>query len=373
MTNRLATFFICLLAAMALSACQAISEKRKIDYKNTRTLPPLDIPPDLSSPPGAGESPVGPASPGAATYSGYLSEKNSQPKSTVGSEVVPSYDGIRLGRDGQIRWLVVKATPESLWPQVREFVLNNGLIIDKENSETGVIETDWAENRANVGTGAQKLLAKSLGSLYSTGLRDKYRIRLERGAAGTTEIYLSHRGMIETLAENSGPGDVNRTMWQPRPSDPELEVEMLRLLMARLGVKEEQTKSALASAATPVLERAQLSRAQEQVMLRLQDNFDAAWRRVGLSLDRTGFTVQDRDRSKGVYYVRYIDPDNGPKKKGFFGRMFSKSEKPATDEYQIHLKGGDTSTDVEVLSKDGAAEKSKTGERILTLLYEQLK
>jgi len=372
MTKRFATLFLCLLAAVAVGACQTVAEKRKIDYKSTRTLPPLDIPPDLAAPEGTKSPEQG--TPGAATYSEFVSGE-AQKKAPAGGEVLPAYDGIKLERAGQIRWLVVKLPAEQLWPRVREFILDRGLIIDKENPQTGVLETDWAENRASVGTGLQKVLAKSLGTLYSTGTRDKYRIRLERGAApGTTEVYLSHRGMVETIIGND-PSGIGETRWQPRPSDPDLEAEMLRFLMASLGVKEEKAKSMVASsvAEIPAPERARLSREGDGVSLDLTEDFERAWRRVGLVLDRTSFTVEDRDRSKGIYYVRYIDPDAAQKKKGFFRRMFSGKEKEPTNDYQIVLKESASLTRVDVLNKEGAPEQSKTSERILTLLYDQLK
>ncbi len=371
MTTRFARLLLCLLAAVSVGACQSIAEKRKIDYKSTRTLPPLDIPPDLVAPEG-GKGPEQ-GTPGAATYSGFVSGE-AQKKTPV-EGVLPGYEGIRIERAGQIRWLVVKLPAEQLWPRIREFILDHGLIIDKENPQTGVLETDWAENRANVGTGVQKMLAKSLGTLYSTGLRDKYRIRLERGKeAGTTEIYLSHRGMEETIV-GSSPDGIGETRWQSRPSDPDLEAEMLRLLMASLGVKEEKAKSMIASAteAAPAPERAKLNRQENGVYLSLQEDFERAWRRVGLVLDRTSFTVEDRDRSKGIYYVRYIDPDAAQKKKGWLRRVFSKKEPEPTNEYQIALKANGTATRVDVLTKAGAPEQSGTSERILTLLYDQLK
>ena len=371
MTKRFATLLLCLLAAVSVGACQTIAEKRKIDYKSTRTLPPLDIPPDLATPEGTKGPEQGGTGP--ATLSGFVSGE-SQKKAPGSSDVLPAYDGIRIERAGQIRWLVVKLPAEQLWPRVREFALDRGLIIDKENPETGVLETDWAENRANVGSGLQKLLSKSLGTLYSTGLRDKYRIRLERGSvSGTTEIYLSHRGMEEVIV-GSSPDGVGETRWQSRPSDPDLEAEMLRLLMASLGVKEEVAKNMIAATAgTPAPERAKLNREKDGISLTLQEDFERAWRRVGLVLDRTSFTVEDRDRSKGVYYVRYIDPDTAQKKKGWFRSLFSKKETDPTNDYQIVLKGNNASTRVDVLTKEGAPEQPKSSERILTLLFDQLK
>ncbi len=375
MTKRFAKVFLCLLAAVAVGACQTISEKRKIDYKATRTLPPLDIPPDLTSPPdmkGAADETQG------TTYSGFVSsEKSDQSKAPAAtSEVLPKFSDMHVERDGQIRWLVVKMSPEQLWPKLREFVLNHGLIIDKENPQTGVLETDWAENRAKVGTGLQKVLAKSLGTLYSTGTRDKFRFRLERDTApGTTDVYISHLGMQEVVTSDPGMPDISDRHWGPRPSDPGLEAEMLRLFMVSLGVKEEQANNIVASAAAaaPAPEHAMLTRQNGNVTLSLPEDFERAWRRVGIALDRIGFTVEDRDRSKGIYYMRYIDPDKAQKKKGFLSRWFGKKQKEPTDEYQLAVKGDEKATQVAVLDKDGKPDQSQTADRILTLLHEQLK
>lgn len=372
MTRRIFAILVCILVSLAVGGCQSIAEKRKIDYKITRTLPPLDIPPDLSSP-DTTKGPLASSPPSTATYSGFISEQGAQTKATVGVDVLPDFSGVRIARDGQIRWLVVKMPPEKIWPKVRNFLLNNGLLIDKENPQTGILETDWAENRANVATGFQKMLAKTFGTLYSTGTRDKFRIRLEEGIdPGTTEIYLSHRGMEEIIAGSKEDGTFK---WQPRPPDPGLEAEMLRLLMVSLGVKEEQAQNVLASAAAtpPPTERATLSREGDRASLTLLEDFERAWRRVGLALDRTSFTVQDRDRSKGVYYVRYIDPDTAQKKTGFFGSLFSGKKSETTNEYQILIRGEASESRVEVLNKDGTPEQSTTSGRILTLLYEQLK
>ena len=232
----------------------------------------------------------------------------------------------------------------------------------------------WAENHAKVGSGTQLFLAKWLGTLYSTGTRDKFRIRLERGAQpGTTEVYIAHRGMEEVLVPNNTGAQGGDVRWQPRASEPEAEVEMLRSLVVHLGKTEEQAKTIVAQAPAPPSERARITRRGDDVFLNLEDSLDRAWRRVGLSLDRSGFTVEDRDRSKGVYYVRYIDPDKPSDRPGFFARMFGAEDKKNNEQYQIHLQTAATGTDVAVKGKDGAPESAKTGERILSLLYEQLK
>jgi outer membrane protein assembly factor BamC len=247
-----------------------------------------------------------------------------------------------------------------------------------EVPEAGIMETDWAENRAKLPQDVIRgTVGKLFDSLYSTPERDKFRTRLEKGAEpGTVEIYISHRGMYEIYV-NEGKSE---TKWQPRPADPELEAEMLRRLMVRLGVDESRAKTMVA--AEQRQDRARMSRATDGAgALLLEEAFDRSWRRVGLALDRVGFTVEDRDRSQGLYFVRYVDPDVDGKKKDEDKGMLSKlmfwkgsaADKPAQAQYRIQVKTTGETTTVQVLTREGGIDRSETSKRILGLLYEQLK
>jgi outer membrane protein assembly factor BamC len=275
----------------------------------------------------------------------------------------------------------VNQAPDRLWPTMREFWQESGFLVQMESPETGILETDWAENRAKIPMDAlRKTLGKAFDSLYSTGERDKFRMRLEP-VAGGTEVYISHRGMIEVYATAEKDG----TVWQPRPSDPELEAEFLRRLMLKLGVDQDRARAQVASlapgatggAATASL----VSMSAAGDALDVREGFDRAWRRVGLALDRGGFTVEDRDRSQGVFFVRYIDPEidaASTAKPGFFARMFSSAAKARANAQQFRVKVGTAGEQVRVTvqGKDGSALASdvdrKTGSRILALLREQL-
>jgi outer membrane protein assembly factor BamC len=223
------------------------------------------------------------------------------------------------------------------------------------------------------------LLGKLADSLRSTSERDKYRTRLDRTMDGKgTEIYISHRGMQElyTTREptSSTPG---QTAWQPRPSDPELEAEFLRRLMVRLGAPDEKAKQ-LTAASSPAQLRAEIVKSNDGTeRLQVYEAFDRAWRRVGLALDRVGFTVEDRDRQKGLYFVRYADPEAEMKEKdkGLIGRLFSwgGDSKVKPEQYRVHVSQETSGSQVHVLNKEGTAERSRTAHRILTLLHEQLK
>ena len=382
MNRPISLLSVSLLLVGVLAGCSGniLPESKKIEYKSAGKLPPLEIPPDLTqqSRDERYAVPDVSSSKGSATYSAYSSERAGQARTTTAQDLLPQVDKMRIERAGTQRWLVVGGSPEKLWPGVKEFWQELGFLVNVELPEAGIIETDWAENRAKI---PQDIIRGTIGkvfdSLYSTAERDKFRTRLEKGAEpGTVEIYISHRGMYE-IYTNEGKSE---TRWQPRPADPELEAEMLRRLMVRLGVDETRAKTMVA--AEQRQDRAKLSRATDGAgALLLEEAFDRAWRRVGLALDRVGFTVEDRDRSQGLYFVRYVDPDADSKKKdddkGFLSKlMFWKGgagDKPNQAQYRIHLKTAGESTSVQVLTREGGVDRSDTSRRILGLLHEQLK
>jgi outer membrane protein assembly factor BamC len=263
-----------------------------------------------------------------------------------------------------------------LWPQIKDFWQDLGFLISVESPQSGVMETDWAENRAKIPEDfIRRTIGKALDSLYSTGERDKFRTRLERGPDGTTEIYISHRGAQEVL---TGPQQQEGTVWTPRPADPEMEAEFLSRLMARLGVEGTNAKAAVTNAASQPV-RAKLVKGNNGGYVEVQENFERAWRRVGLALDRVGFTVEDRDRTQGLYFVRYVDQGQDAKttsQKGFFSRLFSGSsdeKSKAAQRYRVAVKGSGETSQVAVLNNEGRQETSPTADRILSLLSEQLK
>jgi len=280
-------------------------------------------------------------------------------------------------RAGTQRWLVVQEPPEKLWPLVKEFWTDNGFAIRMELPEAGVMETDWAESRARIDEGAMRgLLSRALDYFHSTSERDKYRTRLDRTPDGASEIYISHRGMQEvyTTARDPSSSAPGATAWQPRPSDPELEAEFLRRLMVKLGTPGERAKQLTASAEPQM--RAEIVKSNDGTeRLQVYEAFDRAWRRVGLALDRVGFTVEDRDRQKGLYFVRYADPESeaAASDPGFFSRIFGSGSKVKAEQYRVQVAQQANGSQVLVLNKDGSAERSKTAQRILTLLHEQLK
>ena len=359
-----------LLSSMLLSGCSTINETlvgEKIDYKSGATKgASLDIPPDLSQLTRDNRYAV----PGmAVTANTFQSDKASR-AGQVGI-AASNVGDVRIERSGSQRWLVVNRPADKLWEPVREFWKTSGFQLAIDQQDLGIIETDFAENRAKLPQDfIRNTLGRVLETLYSTGERDKFRTRLERTASGGTEIFISHRGLIEVVTATSSSS--TSTVWQPRPADPELEAEFLRRLMVQLGVSPEQSKALIAVDAARQTSR--IETVNNQQVLLVDDGFDRAWRRVGLGLDRTGFTVEDRDRSKGLYFVRYVAPLSDNKSSGFFGKMFSsKAATPAPLKYQIVLTAKGDMTSVTVLNADGKPDTTGNAQRIFKVLADDLK
>ncbi len=345
----------------ALSAC-SVFEGEKIDYKSAARGNSLEVPPDLTqlSRDSRYVVPGGPV-----TASGFLVGQAAPSLPTAASTL----GDVRIERNGNQRYLVINRPADQLWNPVREFWQEGGFLLALDDSNLGIMETDWAENRAKIPQDfIRNALGKVLDSLYSTSERDRFRTRLERTANGGTEIYVSHRGMIEVYSNTAK----DQTVWQPRPTDPELEAEFLRRLMVRLGVPQEQAKSLVASGAVKATSR--VANVGGTPVVQIDEGFDRAWRRVGLSLDRTGFTVEDRDRAQGTYFVRYVEPTADRKEPGFFAKLFSGSDKSTPPlKFRISLKSQGESTTVSVQNATGAPEASANAQRIVQVIADDLK
>ena len=346
-----------------LSGCGSIMDGDKVNYKTeggTKVVP-LDIPPDLTQLTRDTRYVV----PGGTVTASSMGVR---PVQTVATTAAKQVNDVRIERDGKQRWLVVNRSADVVWPIVQEFWKENGFTYTIEQQQLGLLETEWAENRAKIPQDfIRRNLGKVLDGLYSSGERDKFRTRLERNAAGGVDIFVTHRGMSEEYKDQTKSG----TIWVPRPNDPELEAEFLSRLMVKLGVSAEQAKVSTV-AQESVANKTALATKGDATWLNIPDSFDVAWRRVGLALDRTGFTVEDRDRAQGLYFVRYVDTTK--EEKGFFSKMFSST--PAETgpvKYRIAVRKTDSATEVSVQNAAGKAENSPVAQRILKLLADDLR
>ena len=355
-----------------LAGCSTLEES-KIDYKSASQAPTLEIPPDLTQLKRDTRYQVA----GTASALASASTPAGRTANDAGTATNQAGDA-KIVRVGAQRYLIVQRSADAVWEPLREFWKDNGFVLTTDQPELGIMETDWAENRAKL---PQDFLRKAVGkmfdSLYSTGERDRFRTRVERNDKGL-EITITHRGMSEIYTSTLK----DQTVWSPRAADAELEIEFLRRLMLRLGgqnIAAASGNEALATTnvsgtATGMATDVKLTQVNQLPAIEIRDGFDRAWRRVGVAIDRTGFTVEDRDRAQGVFFVRYAPPGTTHKEPGFFAKLFS-SEKatPALAKYRIAVTSkGDVST-VQVQGADGIAESSANAEKIIKLLANDIK
>jgi Uncharacterized lipoprotein len=431
------------LLALLLTGCESLPFFDKTpDYKTAGRSRPLEVPPDLTSI-SASDTYALPG--GTATYSSYSQNQGSPLEQ---ERILPNPENVRMERAGSQRWLVVDAPPEKVWPVIREFWNDLGFAVRVENAETGVMETEWVDPSSITKDDKGNYLDKFQGwldKLNTLQTRQKFRTRIDRGENNATEIYLSHRSVADVqddgkervrttlgTVETGYRLDAKRTRAEEVRSDAEdLDAELMRRLMVKLGVSEQHSRTVTATVSNEV--RANVQRGPDGTLsLTVNDQFDRAWRRVGLALDRVGFVVEDRDRSRGLYYVRYADlgsaEDAPGQKKGlleslkFWGKDEKKPAEPQAEakpaqqtsapkddpdatpteapkdekgvplgqylkfwetpkdetqrenQYRIKVDNNESGgSDVVVITKEGTRDRSSTANRITTLLYEQLR
>ncbi len=366
-----------LCIAMAGCTTDQLLLQKKVDYRSGSDnigKNNLELPPELTAP---------------ASNNHFNVQQNTVLNSVAPTNasstqaVLAEGSRAKIVQAGNQRWLVVKGDPEKLWPEIHEFWLDNGFLLTLDNPAIGIMETDWLENRAKLPKDlVTRMLSKISDRILSTGELDRYRTRVERGSEpGTSEIYISHRGMMEVYSKDgssdsaaalSKNSDNTKTVWTPKKPDPEMEVEMLSLLLQRFGLDQETAQAVVAK---PYQAPAAASLIDNGKALTIADNFDRAWRRVGLALDRSGYVVYDRDRSKGVYMIRRADTDIvGEDNSSIFSKLaFWKKdatpEQKQASEYEIHLTEGLKQTKLTVTSKNKSDDNSK----ILSALLNELK
>ena len=423
-TNQIKPIILASLLALTVSGCDSIPFMNNTsDYKGAGRSRPLEVPPDLTSISSNDTYTV----PGGSTTYSEFSQGQESPAEQV--KILSTPDSVRLERAGSQRWLVVKAPPEKVWPVIREFWAELGFAVRVENTDTGVMETEWVDPSSLTKDDKGNYLDKFQGwldRLNTLANRQKFRTRLDRGESeGSTEIFMSHRAVSDTPDDGKvkvrnrlgefdtgyAPQNQARTVAEKERADAEdLDAELLRRLMVRLGIEDQKSRSIMANSTSQL--RASLNKTADGTLtLTVNDEFDRAWRRVGLALDRVGFVVEDKNRANGVYFVRYtdVDIDTTPKnKKGlldslkFWGddkeekkpepvveakkeessltdklKFWKPAEKTTVDpskQYRVKVEeNADGGSKLSIVDKEGNINKSSTANVIINLLYEQLK
>ena len=375
-SSRVLAALSCLAVLASCSSIDNMLSGDKVDYKSNSSARSagLEVPPDLTQ---LSKESRYQQQNGAISASTFQAAAAASAPAMVPVVAPQAVGGFKIERLGNERWLSTTLTPEEVYPQVRAFWKDNGFNLIQDRAEAGVLETDWAENRAKLPNDViRNTIGKLIDSAYSTGELDKFTTRIERTATGS-DIFITHRGMVEIYV-----GDrKDSTVWQPRPAEPQLEATFLSRLMVKLGAKEEVAKTTVAAAGPAASgpsgpPRARIVEGRPAQTLQLDDGFDRAWRRVGIALDRSGFTVEDRDRGQGLYFVRYVDPAYaGREEPNWFSRMFKgkKADETGLAKYRVKVTAEGPTSTVAILDSQGKAETGEPGKKIANLLLEDLR
>jgi outer membrane protein assembly factor BamC len=363
--------------AMALAGCSTFgggADDEGPRYQASRQVDTLEIPPDLIAP-GMEQAYRIPPGPGERISAREI-DRETRPAPGMGpgaAAILPQSPEVQLRRDGQARWLSVQSSPEALWPRLREFWRSQNLALGRDEPMVGVMETEWAENRAGIPLGgARGLLARSFGTLYDAGTRDQYRLRVEP-RNGATEIFITHRGAVE---QSDAQGDSSR--WFIAGPDPELEAEMLNRLLVFLTTGE--VSGTVARAEETDFERTgqvDLVERDGRLVLAVWGEPDALWRRLGLALDRTGLMIDEQDRRAGTYFVTFRpDIAEAGEQPGFMRRMFSlgrATHRRADERYQVRMLADGRDLQIMALSIDGEPLRTADERFVLELIQPQLR
>ena len=396
---RVATVTLCL----TLGGCTVVGDwfsHGDTDYKGaSKRTQPLEVPPDLTQL--QKDSRYLPQ--GGVVTASDLTKGGTAPApaaAPASPEVALAAAGnLHIERSGDQRWLSTQDAPELMLPKVREYWLSRGYKLTTDEPKTGILETDWKENRNRLPSDGMvtNFLHSIVDNLTDTGVRDRYRTRLERRADGGTEIYVTHFGATQEVTGKTDSVHTGDIVWVPSKADPGMEAEQLSQMMLALaglpdtnlataGGTPADAQKAIPSAAIsrPTTgtgpngsARARLVAGQPGATLQVDDNFDRSWRRIGLALDHGGFTVEDRDRAQGLYYVRYVDAKEAAKDEpGIFSKItafFGHSGPSPVNKYRISIKAPADTATVTVLNDQGQPDNSENAQRIVALLVDELK
>ncbi|ADO31954.1 TPA: outer membrane protein assembly factor BamC [Neisseria meningitidis] len=368
---------IAALALIGLAACSGSkTEQPKLDYQSrSHRLIKLEVPPDLNNP-DQGNLYRLPAGSGAVRASDLEKRRTPAVQQPADAEVLKSVKGVRLERDGSQRWLVVDGKSHAeIWPLLKAFWQENGFDIKSEEPAIGQMETEWAENRAKIPQDSLRRLFDTvgLGGIYSTGERDKFIVRIEQGKNGVSDIFFAHKAMKEVY----GGKDKDTTVWQPSPSDPNLEAAFLTRFMQYLGVDGQQAENA--SAKKPTFPAANEMARIEGKSLIVFGDYGRNWRRTALALDRIGLTVVGQNTERHAFLVQKAPNESNAvteQKPGLFKRLLGKgkAEKPAEQpELIVYAEPVANGSRIVLLNKDGSAYAGKDASALLGKLHSELR
>jgi len=310
-----------------LNGCISIDEVKQktrnsndisINYYSDKSVNSLEIPPDLTRPSYEKsfrlEDLGSKSTVNLVNLSDNIIEDNQMPVLKIPTE-------ISVKKSGDRRWLVVSKSSDTVWNLARQFIKEQGLRIKEQNKLTGIIETDYSENKAVLPDESlnviRAMFQKALQARYSLPTIDKFRFRIEPLGNDKTQVFLSMSSMREVVTDSGK--DHQNTIWQDTDKDRIIETEMLYRLMVFLGGEK-------AKAREKIIEAIDESKVVVNILegikgytkLRFNLNSQDTWDNVSWALDELNVEIEDKDYKEKSFYIRVARTAD----KGIFSSVF---------------------------------------------------
>ena len=332
--------FICAISIFGCSSLPSLDEvlpdKRKT-YHKSRDLPALEVPPDLTVTEGEYAAAI-PSDQEANTLSEFERQRAAGTRKSLGGAVLGG------GQSEGEQWLALQGDAIDIWGQLGQFWSERGYVLDINDAELGVLETDWKEDQ---------------------GVKHRFKIFAEPGQSGDTILFLSSE------KQESFEGT-----WVDAAADAELEKKVIRKLSLHFYGTDFEESSSVAgtssSSATskpvPVKPKAEiLSLGEGKSYLAIPQEFTRAWRETELVLQRAGYAIQDKSQEKGMYSFLYFKPEE-EKEEGLLSKLKFWGDDDEGKPYQLSLTGVGDKTEIIVMDQEGEWETSEDAEAILSEL-----
>lgn len=357
--RRLSALGLSVVCVIALAACSN-SKKEDQPYLHSKAPPPLEVPPGLAVPKQDADTALPELPPTAPTAEVGITPPNllKQAQAQAPDETTPpAAVTLHIEQQGAQRWLVVPAPADQVWRRVKGFLVEQGFTLAQADEKTGTLETDWRDEpqaaQENEGNAASK-----------GGLKDKFTLHVAPGrVSGSSEVTVAHLGLERVVAKG-------KAQWQPRAANPTMAAALLDKLQAYIQDKQD---TSAADADMPAVQATLTTDSTTGVStLSLNKDFDRVWQSIGATLQRSGFVIEDRNRSDGVYLVRLGDAFQNDGNSGFVSRMLGGEDNESDKRYRIHVKDQGDKSAVRVEHPGGAPVDTGIGERILNRLKDKM-
>jgi len=344
----------------------------KINYFSDKSLTPLEVPPDLTSP----------SYENAFRIQAFVEDidlnvvnlSNTEKISEINQKILEVPARIEIKSAGTRKWLIVEKEPELVWDLAKQFLREQGFSLKKIDKKLGLIETNYLENKPDIPASSMGFIRSMLASQidnvsYTLPSVDSYSLRIEPIKKGkSTEVYLSISSMAEVITNSGGQ---ESTLWQFKERNISLETEMLYRLMIYLGSDSaEAREKILAAQKNSKISINQTTDINGFSKLLINFGIEEAWDNVSWAINNINLEVESKDVKEKSFYINAARSSD----KGFFTKVFG--DDAVRKIFRIYLRPKSKS-ETEVLfldvSEENETETKQFSSEIMRLISDQLR